>query len=445
MKPFRVTITGRALDGRGIAVYGGRRVFVTQAWPGEEVVVRPDVVTKSRVDGRVARLVKASAERINHDCNHAFHCTGCVYLAVPPPRERALKHAQLRKTLAAALDMAESQVPLHDTLAPTPAFAYRHYAKQIFGISKRGPVLGSYVRGTHRVVDNSDCPVLVPQLARTFRQLQKLVAEMGLPVAQDQHLGLRYAVARCSSQTGEQLLVLVANSTDWDAIGRLARRVMDACEAVVGVTALHNPTSGNVLIAGNEAFHLGQPYITESLLGVQHRVGPRSFFQINPPAAETLFARALDAAGKGCHCVELFSGVGALTLPLARRFQRVSALEQAPESAAILRAAARDAPNSNIRVLCADAETGAAHLLQGNPDVVVADPPRRGMGQAVSRAIAASPSVHRLVILSCAPKSLERDLPPLFASGFRLRWIQPVEQFPRTSHVETVTCLERQI
>ena len=156
-----------------------------------------------------------------------------------------------------------------------------------------------------------------------------------------------------------------------------------------------------------------------------------------------MFEVALGYAGEGEVCLELFCGVGAMTLPLTHNFKAVVAVDQSEESIDALKRAATQVTEDKVRVELGDAYALAPALLrETGAKTLVADPPRRGLGEPLIQAIGDS-SVDRLVFLSCQPAVLERDLPLLEKAGFKLSALSIVDQFPGTVHVETVALLER--
>jgi 23S rRNA (uracil1939-C5)-methyltransferase len=181
-----------------------------------------------------------------------------------------------------------------------------------------------------------------------------------------------------------------------------------------------------------------------ALGGFVHHLGPASFFQINPAAAEEILRWTLELAGGGERCVEGYAGVGALTLPLSDQFAHVTAVESNPSAVeAMRRAVGRYHREAVIDAVCADAEAYLPELLaSAAPDAVVVDPPRKGLGEAICSALVAC-TARRMVFVSCDPRALARDLPVLGEGGWVIERVVPVDQFPRTGHVEAVVGLRR--
>lgn len=441
--PLRIRIQDFNPDGRGRGRTGGRAVLVSQALPGEVVAVRVDRSTEGTVQGRVERLLEGRpGGRHPHACPHEFACTGCPLLGAPPPEEAGFKLQRLR----VALEQAGVTLEPGQLQVPAGPFGYRHYAKQVFGVGPRGAFLGSYVTGTHELADNRGCPVLHPGLARLLDVTADEVRRRRLPIHEPGgQPGWRYALARRSASTGEQLLVLACSRRDAPGARRLADDLLKRDADLVGVQVRVNDTRGNTLLAGSPLMERGRTRIREQLLGFQHQVGPLAFFQVNLGAAEVLFRAALEMAGEGPSVVETHAGVGAMTLPLTRTFRRVVAVEAVPEAAASLERGAQAAglgPH-RLEVVTGRVEEELEPLLaREGARVLVADPPRAGLGARTASVLGRS-SVQRVVLLSCSMDALSRDLELLSRAGFEPVRLAPVDQLPRTAHLETATLLER--
>ena len=439
---LRGTISDLHADGRGVAELGRKTAFVSQAYPGEEVIFEIDRKTKRELAGRVKRFVHKNDNRIEHSCANEFKCTGCPLLAYPLNDEKSFKESKIRSVfddVGIDLGACEFQFKI-----PSEAFGYRHYAKQVFGVCDGRVVLGSYVAGTHFLADNENCPVLTDELQRLLAEVADQARSRKMRAHRDNDVGLRFAVARHSRSSGEVLLVLSTSDKSSEAqLNELAQDLLDRNSSLVSVTVLHNEAPGNSLLSGDELFQIGKSSIVETLLGFEFEIGPRSFFQINPVAAEILFKEALQFAGHGERCLELFSGVGALTFGLASQFKEIKAVELSAEAVESLNLRKTQLGLDSITAHCGDGTVLGSELLDTfSPETCLADPPRKGLGEPLCKALGAS-SLKRLVLLSCEPQSLKRDLPWLLDEGFKVSAVSAIDQFPRTAHVETVMLLER--
>ena len=174
------------------------------------------------------------------------------------------------------------------------------------------------------------------------------------------------------------------------------------------------------------------------------RVSPGVFAQSNARLLAPLVAAVTEAAGRGDRALDLFAGAGFFTLPLARRFGRVVAVESDAPAAADLRANLKDAPLDNVRVLGEPVERALARgiLADAEPDAIVVDPPRPGLPDGTPERLA-DLGAARIVYLSCNPTTLARDLAHLTRRGYALRTTTAIDLFPQTPHIEALTVLDR--
>jgi len=441
-----IKIVNRNPDGRGRGRVGDRVVLVAQTVPGDTVVVNIDKQTRNTVQGRVKQLVEPSPDRVESYCSHQFVCTGCVLLGTSAEDEMAYKEERVVGYLEKSSTACEMESPVKVERSGE-ALDYRYFAKQVFALEKGRPILGSYIAATHEVADNSGCPVLAGCVRDAVEVVIDEVCNRGMRIHWREEKGLRYLTVRGSHSTQETLLVLVSSKLlegVWlEELEDMANALMSRVKGACGVVAIENDDAGNVILRGDAKLLAGRDFVEDEICGFKHEIGAQSFFQINPLSAELMFERALSYAGEGEICLELFSGVGAMTLPLTKTFKKVIAVELSEEATLALSRSMSQAEPDSIRIETGDAfELGPKLLTETGCKVLVADPPRRGLGEDLIAAIANS-QVERLVLLSCQPAVLQTDLPILEKAGFKLQELSVVDQFPGTVHVEAVTLLVR--
>jgi len=207
-----------------------------------------------------------------------------------------------------------------------------------------------------------------------------------------------------------------------------------------------NAKKAAVAVGSEEHLLLGRDHIRETLGGLAFQISAGSFFQTNTAQAERLFALVADACAlDGSETVlDLFSGTGAISLLLARRCRRVYGIEVAAAAVADAVRNARANGVENCTFLAGEVRHVLPALVREGvrADVVVADPPRAGFHPKALGALGAL-APQRLVYVSCNPATLARDLGALVARGYRVEWVQPVDMFPQTPHIEAVARLTR--
>ncbi len=446
---LELEIKGLTHDADGVGPAGGLAVFVPRALPGEVVRVRVTEVRKNHARARLLEVTRPSPRRLEPPCPVYAECGGCQLQHLNARGQLEYKTGLVTDALRrlGGLD----GVVVRPAIGMEDPWRYRNKAQfpVAAGPGGRGLVGGIYARGTHRLVPVNECLIQHP-LNNTMLQVALELAGRHriAPYDEDGHTGvLRHVLARATRATGEAMAVFVTRTRDLPAARDLARELMARVPQVVCVAHNTNPRRTNVILGERTRLVLGRPYVEEVLGGLRFRISPTSFFQVNPAQTEVLYSRAVDyaALGGGETVVELYSGIGAISLFLARRAARVTGVEVVPEAVRDAVANARLNGVANVSFIEGPAERVLPELAAGGvrAEVVVLDPPRRGCEPRVLEAVGRL-RPDRVVYVSCNPATLARDLARLAGLGYRVREVQPVDMFPQTAHVEAVALAVRE-
>ncbi|PYN67028.1 MAG: 23S rRNA (uracil(1939)-C(5))-methyltransferase RlmD [Candidatus Rokuibacteriota bacterium] len=257
---------------------------------------------------------------------------------------------------------------------------------------------------------------------------------------------LRFVSLREGHHTGEAMVNIVATTPDVETLTPLAEGLARRVPATASVVLNVNAKKASVAVGTEEHLLLGRDHIRASLGGLSFQVSANSFFQTNAAQAERLFAVVEDACSlSGTETVlDLYAGTGVISLLLARRCRWVYGIEVAAAAIADAVRNARTNGIENCTFLAGEVRHVLPTLMRDGvrAEVVVADPPRAGFHpKALHALVALGPG--RLVYVSCNPATLARDLRALVGEGYRLEWVQPVDMFPQTPHIEAVARLRR--
>lgn len=437
--PLRMEGYGSA--GEGVARLDGQAVFVKGALAGELCQVQLLKVGKSAAWGRVAQVVEASPGRQAPDCPQYPKCGGCQLRHMTYGEELVFKRQKVQDALRRIGGWAGEVTVIHGARDP---FRYRN--KIQFPVAE-GPRVGFFRARSHDVIDAPDC-LLQPLPATRLRQaFRDWMAEHHIPAYDEKaHQGLiRHFYVRVNRR-GQSLCAVIANGTALPRQQELIDALRQAEPGLVGVVLSINQDKTNVILGKQFRLLWGQDFLEDTLCGLSFRLSVPSFYQVNRDQTEVLYGRALDLAGMtGRETVlDLYCGIGTITLNLARRAARAIGAEVVP--AAIEDAKANAARNgiSNAEFLCADAGEAAQALADRGlrPEVITVDPPRKGLALPVIEAIAQM-APRRLVYVSCDPATLARDVKLLTQRGYTLQTAEAADLFPRTAHVETVVLLSK--
>lgn len=441
-----IAIADLTLQGEGIGrLEDGSVVFVPGALPGELVRIRLRERRRNLWRASLVAVLEPSPQRRRPPCILADHCGGCSLQPLEDQAQADWKEAHLRQTL---LRLGHLEAPLRPILRCPQPLGYRNRAVIPLERTAEGVLrAGFYRRGSHRIVNLNRCPVLDPRIDTLIAPLKDDLEATPWPVDRHGGGGLRHLALRVGAGSGEVLITLVARSAEeLPGLENLAAAWMERWPAVVGVGLNLQPHLDNRLFGDRTLTIQGRSWLREPFAGLEYRIGATSFFQVNTAQAEAVVPLLHEALGPGPgHLIDAYCGIGTFSLPLAQAGWRVDGIEEQPVAVELARANA-DANGlaARARFHTHDVAAVLAERLDGEGvGALLLDPPRKGLAPAALAAIVAA-GPEQLLYLSCDPATLARDLARLCSEGpYRPEWLQPIDFFPNTSHVECLAVLRR--
>jgi len=449
-------VTALAYGGQGVARLDDFVVFVRGAVPGDSVRARVTKRKRNHAEARVLEILTPSPRRVAATCGHADECGGCEWQTLAYDAQLELKQEQVVESLRRLGHLEGYELePIRGMARP---WRYRNKMELSFGEDDDGRLLlGLHRRGSWReIVETTACHLASERMENARQAVADACRELSLQAySREGHSGLlRHLQVREGSASGDLLLNLFV-SRRFAEEAALAERVAAACGCTsFGVTV--NATPADAAVGDGPHMLLGPPYFREQLAGVDLRVPAGAFLQTNSEMCAVLYAVALRFArpDPARPAVDLYCGIGSLSLPLARQAAFVHAVEIQEEAIAAAGENAVLNGISNVTFHARDVRPllkapphptlDAARADDADrPAVVVADPPRAGLARkALQRAAALG--AERLVYVSCNPTTLAGNGAELAELGYRLTRVAPVDMFPQTHHIETVALFERE-
>jgi 23S rRNA (uracil1939-C5)-methyltransferase len=382
-------------------------------------------------------------------CPHFPRCGGCQTLATPYPQQLAEKQLLLKKLFSF------DNITIPGVLPSPQVDCYRHKVQLPFGSGRQGRgstvTLGCYANGSHDVVDQRVCLVQDADLSRAAWAVRDWARYSRLDVYDERaHKGfLRHALLRKGAATGEILIGLVTNGArppgTRNLAGSLLEKVNKALSPgtarVAGIVQNVNMRRTNVVLGELEFVWWGTPFIFEKIGDYRFAVGLSTFFQVNPLQTVHLYDEVLKWIDRGSRVLDVYCGVGSITLWVSKKAAAVTGIEENGASISAAKKAAQAGGARNVRFITGDAETTLADMYGEGFDTVIFDPPRKGLGPGMTEVLLAAP-FKRIIYVSCDPGTLVRDVKAL-GSAWKLVSVQGVDMFPHTVHIETVAILDR--
>ncbi len=431
-------------DGSGVGKVDGMAVFVPLTAVGDRAKIRILKPKKTYAYGKLLELVKPSKSRIDNDCPYFNRCGGCVYRHINYEAEKALKENKVYENIKriGGVDMAPQPII---TAAPD---RYRNKAQ--YPLSKEYSA-GFYAFHSHRIIPCEDCRLQPEIFSLITDRVCEWAKQSDISIYDEEtHKGfLRHIYIRKAAVTGEIMVCLVINGDFLPESGALTDRLLSICgDSLKSVQININKKDTNVILGEKCKTIYGEDFITDILCGVKIRLSPLSFYQVNHTMAEKLYKKAGEYANpKGKNIIDLYCGAGTIGLSMARDAKSIIGVEIIPEAIEDAKHNAEANGIKNARFICADATDAAEQLANEGitADTVIVDPPRKGVSAEVIKTIAHAFKPETVVYVSCDSATLSRDIKIFAENGYELKEYTPCDLFPRTSHVEVVAQLQRDI
>ena len=429
---LRLSIEKLVYGGDGLAHADGNTVFVPYVLPGEEVRATAKTRKKKLIWAELLEVSSPAKERGRAKCAHFQKCGGCHYQHIPPTEQLRLKKGILRETLSRLGGISWDGAIVEHAAQP---YSYRNRAQ--WAVRSSLPrALGYFLPESSVIVPIDECPVLSPRLANTYAKLQDMTRGGTLPAGVQE-------IEAFADSTDEKIALNVAFEKFPKPAEELASTFRNALPEIESLLLLDQKKN---------RFELTGPgYLTHEAGGFKYRVSHLSFFQVNRFLIEDLL-KTVTANAHGALALDLYSGVGFFTLPLAKTFQKVVSVDA---NLAATRDLYANAEIADVTVTSHN-EHAEDFLKKTNekPEFVVLDPPRAGLG-AEAAAKLAELGAQEIVYLSCDPSTLARDLAVLTNSArkpkeitrpgirYEITEMHLFDLFPQTFHIETLVRLRK--
>ena len=389
-----LTLDAGEFDERGLATanYQGAPVTISGAIPEESVTASIVKVYRDRIATLVKSVDVASEHRVTPECRYFGACSGCQWQHISYDRQLEIKRSLVESALAPYETLNGIQV---DETMPSPTqFRYRNHARFTVGRREENGFAGYMNADSRRFVRIDECMIMDDRINETLSQLQGRLQRM-----------TQFSI-RVGANTGDTIVQPL-----------LPAEIQDV-------------PSGR------------QKYV-EEVNGAEFQVAASSFFQVNTAQLSAIVAEIvsmLELDGSDT-LVDLYCGVGTFARLLSPFVTRVIGIEESASAVEDARFNCSDV--ANVEFIEAKAEQAAADLSASGLkiDVAIVDPPRKGCHPEALDALKTL-SPRRIMMVSCNPITMARDLDALCQSGFKLVSVRPVDMFPQTKHVETLAQLE---
>ena len=442
-----LTIEDMGVDGEGIGHVDGCTLFVKDALIGDVINAKIMKMKKNFGYARLMEIITPSADRVEPKCAYHKQCGGCQIQALSYEKQLEYKKKKVLNNLTRIGGL--SNLPEFDLIGMEDPYCYRNKAQFPFGTDKNGEIVtGFYAGRTHSIISNTKCYLGVEENEQILEIILEHLKKYHIP-AYDEQTGkglLRHVLIRKGFTTGELMVCLILNGTRMPEVNEL----VDELRKIPGMTSITinvNTKQTNVIMGQEMRSVWGQDYITDYIGNVKYQISPLSFFQVNPVQTRKLYERALEYAEveSGETVWDLYCGIGTISLFLAQKAKQVYGVEIVPQAIEDAKHNARLNGFTNAEFYVGKAEEVLPNKYREEgikADVIVVDPPRKGCDEAcLATMVKMQPK--KIVYVSCDSATLARDLKYLSENGYEIQKVCAVDNFPQSSHVETVVRLSK--
>lgn len=440
-----LTIKRLGINGEGVGYFKKQVVFVPGALPNEEVIAEITNVKHKFAEGRVKRIRKMSDERVKAPCPIYEKCGGCQLQHLSYEGQLKAKRDIVVQAFERHGNVRNLEKKLEQTMGMEEPWKYRNKAQFQVGLLKGKVIAGLYGANSHRLININECIVQRPETTKVINNVKQILQDLKISIYDERkRKGLvRTIVTRIGVSTEEVQLVLITSKEELPKKELLIQEVKKRLPEVKSIMQNVNGQKTS-LIFGDKTFTLdGKETIEEVLGDLSFDLSARAFFQLNPTQTVKLYNEVKKEAGLTGKekIVDAYCGVGTIGLWLADEAGEIRGMDVIEDSIVDANKNAKAKGYDNAHYVVGKAEYWMPKWVKEGwkPDVVVVDPPRTGCDEKLLKTIL-DVKPKKVVYVSCNPSTLAKDV-KILTKLYKVERIQPVDMFPQTAHVESVTTL----
>ncbi|WP_043931381.1 23S rRNA (uracil(1939)-C(5))-methyltransferase RlmD [Bacillus sp. EB01] len=443
---FPLTIKRLGINGEGVGYFKRQVVFVPGALPGEEVVVEATKINPKFAEARIKKIRKKSPHRVAPPCPVYEQCGGCQLQHLKYEQQLVEKRDIVLQSLERHTKLNLVEIDVRPMIGMEDPWAYRNKSSFQVGVQKGKVLAGLYGLNSHKLINIEQCAVQHGATTDATLKVRQILQDLHIPIYNEKtRKGIvRTIVTRVGIQSNELQVVLITTQRDLPKKELLIKEITKRLPGVKSIVQNINGERTSLIFGKETSTLAGSDFIQETLGDLQFELSARTFFQLNPIQTIKLYDEVKAAAQlTGTEkVVDAYCGVGTIGLWVANQAGEIRGMDIIPES---IEDAKKNAARHGIKhstYVTGKAEDWLPKWTKEGwrPDVVIVDPPRTGLdGSLLQTLLKVKPK--KIVYVSCNPSTLARDIQTL-SSNYNVEYIQPVDMFPQTAHVEAIVKLQ---
>ena len=438
---LELTFIDMSYEGKGVAKVDGYPIFVEGGITGETALVKLDRVEKKYAFGRITELLIPSQDRV-----HVKSKDLALNSTIPLQHVSYSRQLELKTKIvedAFKKDPMFKNVLVNHIIGAENEWHYRNKTQVPVRKVDDAMEIGVFKHNSHQLIPVNNFKINALGIDEIVVGIRDILVEFNeKPYDARINTGnIRHIIVRHGQNTGEVMVILVTRSKSLFPQSKIVPAIAALSDNIVSIVHNVNPLKTAAIMGPESKVVYGKDTFKEVILDNTYEVTAESFLQVNTPQAEVLYQTLLDTLQlDGTEVVlDAYSGIGTISLSLAQRAKEVVGIEIVEEAVIVAVKNAEINEVSNISFIAGDVIEGIKELSL-KPDVVVVDPPRKGLETSfIDDVIALSPE--KIAYVSCNPATLVRDLKPFVSAGYNIDSVQPVDMFPQTTHIESIVLL----
>ncbi len=414
------------LEGYGVTRHSDLVIFVRGLLKGEKARVKVIKTYKNYAIALIEELLVTSLKRVAPVCEYNLKCGGCCLGHLEYEEQLVLKKHYLESLLIKnGLDLA-----VKDTVASIPNLRFRNKIQ----VPVQNGKLGFYRAHSHDIVEAQDCKIQSKNAGAIIDFLRPHVIN---------NLKLRHIIIKEAFKTGEIMVAFVSLAKEDEYLKTLALKLKDQFKMITSIIYSYKYQDDNVILGDEESILYGKDHIVDILEDLKFKISLKSFYQINPYVTPLLYEGALERIKdlESKNVLDLYSGIGTIALFAAKKAKSVLGVEIVKEAVLNAKENAKLNHIKNVDFVCEDAKDNLKKHLKGI-DVVIVDPPRKGLHQDVVELLSKE-GIKEIVYISCNPATLIRDIALFMERGYQADYLRGYDMFPHSKHIETLVVLSK--
>lgn len=430
--------------GYGIAKHDGFVIFVENACPGDKLKIKITKANKNWANAEILEIIEKSSHRVEPFCPMQKICGGCQLQFIDYNYQLELKKEIIQDAIRT---IANLDIEIKNPIESPENRNYRHKVQYPISQTKNSKriLAGYYKPKSHEIVNIKYCPIQPEICDRIIEYIRNKAFDYAISgYNEKKHAGdLRHVVLRVSKGTGKVLVTLVVNSSMvFEKLKDFAQSIYDEFKEITGVCVNFNSKKSNVIMGEVTELVVGKNFIKERILDKTFRIGPKTFFQINPRSAENIFSFVKDYIKENFEApsvLDAYAGVTSFGICVSDVAKKVVSVEENKDAVDLASEIIELNEVKNVELHNMEAQKFFEKELKTKKrkfDVVILDPPRKGCSEE-SLNYTLQLCKGKIIYVSCNPATLARDLKYLTSKGAKVEFIQPFDMFCHTYHIES--------